>query len=423
MSEPTRGARKPARPSAPKSSRAKKPAEELQPLDLEGTDFEGLLEASARPTARKTEPARPRAPKDSVDRARSAMQEAVDEAPIPSWSEQDAPPASTLGSIPAVTGGFDAPTFTSSAVDPAESLEDPARPRDELLAGLAGLVLAVSTLLPWYRLGARELTGLASGTFAALAFAVGLAAAGIVVLRRLGRPVRFPLEFGLVLEVLGYAGVGSVIVKRFLRPSGYDVVNLNTFLALGSAAGLAFMASKLSAGAPFVIRPGWAKESGGKVGAGLLAGIVLVAGVLAVVKPGAPTTPKIEELKTSSTAPACVEEANFPVLAVITDVTYRYGTIPGSEFTGEPYTICTGEGRSTELPPQLQKRFQTQLAAAKWKFETPKAISGIAMITLREPRCGFISMNKASGTSPGAKKAPTLVSWNFGTCRSLGGPN
>lgn len=392
----------------PPASRRQRPIDDLEPLDLEGSDFEELLEAShgpsepARAEVEEIEPERPWGPGIEPRLAPGipkdvgfdpAPDTSIDESAVSMWGQPDA-----------------------ASIDEQASLEV-ARPRDELLVAVLGFLLAGSTLLTWYADGAgfRKLTGLASGSFAAVVFACGIAAGVIAALRRMGKVVRFPYETGIVLEVLGYAAVGSVILKRIgpFRPDGMRAVNLGTLSALGLGILLALVASRLSANAPFVSHPGWLAQQGGHLGAMILVGTLAVAGGAAILKPGAGATSSTPQnsVETTTEPPACATEVDFQVPGVLMETKY-YTSAAGQ------LVACSGSAASEASVKEVAKRWAQRLREAGWTIDPPQITAGVASIALKKPRCGSITVHRQLGTAPG-QDGRAQAAWSFYDCTLL----
>jgi hypothetical protein len=415
-----------------KTSSAKKPAsrgkattgrDDLQPLDLEGTDFEDLLDASADLDTEDVDDLYDAEADD--DGEDDELEEPEVETPRaapgvirwnpPEETSESGPPTAGLPPIPPVGPG-DAPFHPMPS---PEEDEEPVSTRDEALVAILGLLLAGSTLLPWYEVGSRQITGLGSGSFGPLVFVAGIGAAIIAGARLLGKRLRFPMERGLILEVLGYIAAGSVIIKRFLKPApDVSTDGTNTFIALALAIALALLASRLSSGAPLMVRPGWRKEKGGQAGAGILASLVLVAVALAIVQPGKLSTGgSIQSPNYSSTPPKCSTSVEFPVPAVLKEVQY-FNLEYNNEFAGGGTSACGGLAEASQTPKDIAQRFQRLLKQKGWNFDAASNRGGVTLIVLRSPRCGTISASRPGGASG---TPMTQVQWNFTECTAVGG--
>ncbi|MFP5224010.1 MAG: hypothetical protein ACLGH3_00385 [Actinomycetota bacterium] len=408
--------------------------DDLQPLDLEGTDFEGLLDPSA-----DLDP-------DEDDLDDQLDDEDLDDDDDDDLDDEDADgiadeivpaPGGAPGVIRwnppgdsdddgAATGGLPPIPPVGPGEAPFEPLahasdeDEPVRTRDEALVALLGVLLAGSTLLPWYSIGSRQITGLGSGSFGPVVFVAGIGAAIIAGARLLGKRLRFPLERGLVLEILGYLAAGSVILKRFIKPlPDIGVEGTNTVIALVLAIALAFLSSRLSSGAPLMIRPGWRREKGGQAGAGLLATLLLAAVALAIVQPGKLNTGANRQnpIQYSSTPPECSTSVDFPVPAVLKEVQYFRAEYQ-SEFAGPGTSACGGIAQASQTPKNIAQRFQKLLKDNGWNFEAPSNRGGVTLIVLRKPRCGTVSASRPGG---GTGTPTTQVNWNFTVCAAQGG--
>jgi hypothetical protein len=272
------------------------------------------------------------------------------------------------------------------------------RPRDELLVGIASALLAISVFFPWYESagGAIKVSGWASGTWGPISFFFALAAVAIVGLRRARVPLSFPLEHTLILEAVGWISVIGILIKR-LRPLKLsDQLGGGTlgsargiFIALGAAILVALLAGRLSTGTSFVIRPGWLRESGGKLVAAILV-VALIAGIAfgltnkaGDAKGAAP--PKGSSITPVQGLPQCAKRLGFPVPSRVKPTT---GIEP---IGGVGY--CVAQFTTTLSVTKAFRRYQTALAKAGWSFKTsaqPQTSSARAL-ELTRPQCGTLS--------------------------------
>ena len=117
-------------------------------------------------------------------------------------------------------------------------------------------------------------------------FALSLAAVAIVVLRRAGVAIQFPIHHALVLEGIGWAAVGALLIKRVWAPriAGAEMGTTGWLIAaLIVALGIALLAGSVSQGVTLVVRPGWFAVGSGKLGAGVLAVAIAAGAVFGIV--------------------------------------------------------------------------------------------------------------------------------------------
>jgi len=430
------------RPPAPRKPAAKR--EELEPLDLEGTGFEELLDASAAPRARRSSAA------DVADDDAEVLFEDEevedDEAPDPFASIR---PSATARTDRAVSPTASASSFASgdaadplvplserfgaggtadaaspiapwSGLDDDASLNDEeAKPLDEMLVAILGLALAgVTAVMPWYQTGFQKLSGLAAGKLGVLTFIGGFGAFVIAALRRAKVKLRFPLQTGVIIEGLAYLAVAGALLSRFgpFKPAGASVINTGTLLAVGLGIVLAFLAARLTSGAPLMLQPGWMRGDGGRLGAVLLVLLILGAGALAIVKPGAPkaASPTGTGLEYTQEAPACLKDPKFPILRKVVagpGAGYYSYEIPSQ--TGDPVTYCGGNLVSDERIATLRQAYMKALGEAGW---TAKVLSqgqptkGLVEIQLSKPQCGAVRLIDTSKTPSAGGKTTVAVS-------------
>lgn len=434
----TRGASSGGTTRRPAASKPRR--DELEPLDLEGTDFEELLEASVargrraapepeddatdaddlddddleadeqdrfaalRPSTRTDEPA-PRASKRGDEpgvRATSAAGFAATPSsdPITPLSERfGAGAASTTGPVPPVT-----PWSELGTED--DFLSEDGKPFDQLLAAGLGLALALATwMLPWYSNGVRDLSALAAGTLGVVTFIAGVGAFAIGLMLRSGVKVRFPLKAGVIIEGLAYLGIAAAILGRFgfLRPDNANIKSANSLVAVGIGIALVFVAARLTSGAPLMLQPGWMKAQGGRLGAMVLAGLVLLGGIVAAVKPGKPEAQApISTIQYETEPVQCLKDVNFPNFESVT-------AVPGTGYyeyeAGVAGTFCGGQLESDIPIGRLEKSYLKALQKNGWTARVlPEraAQPGATVIELTAPSCGTVTlMNNAR---PGGKR-------------------
>lgn len=436
---------------------AAKPAtrrEELEPLDLEGTDFEELLDASSTPRG-----ARAAADAEDLDDGDDIEEELDD------TEEEDAPEArprfgaSSLGStVPARTAdtlgasGFGASSTSTGGHDPITPLSerfgaggaaDPvapwagldddtdalneSKPLDDWLVAILGLALALfSSIVPWYTSALGELSGIAAGRTGVLTFVAGVGAFVIALLRRSKVSVGFPLQQGVVIEALAYLGVAGAILARFapFQPASVSTSNVGTLGSVALGVALVFAASRLSSGAPLVLQPGWFAGRGGRLGAVLLVLFLVLAGGLVVLKPGAPSAnqPTSPAQQFTTTPPPCLTDVNFPILAQVNPGQGYFTYDIPSQTDGEPVQYCGGNLESPKPVSELRVAYLRALDENGWTAKISKQAQptkGLVEITLTKPSCGKINLTDTSGNGKGAKTQVTIV---LGNCALFGVP-
>lgn len=433
----------PSKASHRASSRRAKP-EELEPLDFEGTAFADLL--AAAPASKREKTARP-SELGLVDDEEDLDDEDYEEEEDFEEEDEDedgrdeagalgakrsaaysslrgtsrvitSPPAlgSTQTESPAQSAAASAtppsPPLPIAPWGSLDGVEDDTPPKslDELLVGVFGLLLAVIvSVLNWYAPtnGLKELTGLSAGGFAVIPFVAGVGALLIVVLRRVGMKIRFPVDQGLMLEVIGYAAVGGTIAARFFRPKGAALVGQwgsSTLLAVAAGIGIAWFASRMSQGAPLVVRPGWFSDKAGRLGAAVLVLLLLLGGGLAILKPGS-SSPDVgfDGLKYSKEAPACLTDLDFPLpdaLVVSDKGFYRYDLPVTPGIDGD---LCGAEFTSSLSLKKVHNKMVKLFGKAGWKFSiTSGPDKGRTFIQFTKPSCGQFEMFD-QGKTPGTK--------------------
>ncbi len=266
------------------------------------------------------------------------------------------------------------------------------RPRDELIAGGLALVLAASTFLPWFKAGIATFSGWAGGRFGPAVTFLALAAVAIVALRKLGKPVVFPLDHALVIEGIGWICTLAILASNLMPPKiGLIPTQRNSmlFVSLVLAVGLALFAGRISSGAPFVMRPGWFKSAAGKLGAAILI-VAIAAGTafgvmnggetpLASAGQGGKTPTLIKGL------PDCVKKYKFPI---------PEGFKPVNGYADETTGSCIATLSTRLSVSDAYAKYQAALKAANWTFAKAKATKGqrFRSLTLKSPRCGFVTI-------------------------------
>lgn len=426
------------RPPAPRKPAARR--EELEPLDLEGTGFEELLDASATPRARRASTPEVADDDDVLFEQDEDDEEAAAPDPFASIrpgaagrtdragaaastssfaTAEPADPIMPLSERFGAGGGPDAsqPIAPWSGLEEDPSIgEEEAKPLDELLVAILGLALAgVTALMPWYQVGFQKLSGLAAGKLGVLTFIGGFGAFLIAVLRRAKVKLRFPLQTGVMIEALAYLAVAGAIISRFIQPSGGSILNPGNFTAVGLGVTLAFVAARLTSGAPLMLQPGWMRGDGGRLGAVLLVLLILGAGALAVIKPGAPKAASTTGtgLEYTQDAPACLKDPKFPILRKVVagpGAGYYSYEIPSQS---GPVTYCGGNLVSDERIATLRKAYMSALKAAGWDAKLVsqgQPTAGLVEIQLSKPQCGAVRLIDTSGTPTSGGKTTVAVS-------------
>lgn len=340
-----------------------------------------------------------------------------------------------IGVPPATTVAAEAPAYPTSGEvagqpgvpPPPDERPDVEDPATESWVGVAAAVLAGSVFLPWYRsIGGFDITGWASGTWGPIVFFLALAALAVVALRRAGVAVAFPISHALMLEGIGWISVLALLLKRFARPEGFNVVGVSAnpfamgfWVALVAGVALALLASKLSKNAPIVLLPGWFRGRAGKVGAGVVA-LSLVAGVafgmandagsaLEAARRGTidasvgGLTPQLQE-----GLPECIGDAGFPVPRGITPVE-GFGR-------DEPTQLCTAIFSGTAGVGTIQNAFTRSLDEASWEYSVLDATAAnpnTRMLAITAPQCGTLQIVQAGED----RRITVVLSPDF--CQSL----
>lgn len=420
-SKPAAGRRKPAAP--------KRKQEELEPLDLSGTDFEELLEAGA---ARDDEDL-----EDVDDLDEDELEEDDDtysdlraSSRLKPVSQEQGDLAARFGSYQATSGDDPivapwAPEQAGVSPAPVGDDEDTSKRDEMVVGGFALLLIILTAAMPWYVVGPRQLTGLAAGGFAIIPLVAAVGALITVAMKLTGRTIRFPVERGMMLEVLGYLAVGGTVLARIIRPDGanlYGSFGYPTLIAMGAGIGLAWFASRLSHGAPLVLRPGWMKESGGRAGAALLASMVALGAVLWFLEPF-DSTPQARSINDSLTytknPPSCFTENEFPLppaLVIDEKGFFKYDLGENPVVEGD---FCGVEFYSDLTVKKLRDKMRNQLKRNGWKFSLSGAAGGMPLIQLTKPACGTMSFFNQGNSEEVEYR--TRGSVQIVPCQSVGG--
>lgn len=315
------------------------------------------------------------------------------------------------------------PAMPAGAEDLGESGD---RSNAELLAGVAALVLAASTFLPWYQGGnLNTISGFASGTWGPLVAFLGVAGFLIVLLRRLNVAVSLPLETGIILEGIGWISVGGVMLKRVFPlkigsialslSQPYFAVFNGLMVSLMCAVALAILAGRVSTGSPFVLRPNWFAGTAGKIGSVILA-VALIGGISAGFVSGdstetaAPAEPKTKMY--TGKIPKCLSDIPIPKAAKV---------IGGSEqFRDGTRFYCQGTFTFGSSVAKAEAAF-----LALWKDDgilfrrAEQKIPGASLILMWKP-CGLLNITRPNKKKP-ASVGITLIP-DKGCVYAPGGP-
>lgn len=299
------------------------------------------------------------------------------------------------------------------------------RPREELLTGVAALVLAFSVFLPWFGPSALPITGWEGGLAGPIIFFFGLAVAAIVALRRFGVAVSLPVDHSAIFEGVGWLAVLGALASRLFgaEVNGNDYpASKWVYVPLLAGVAVAMLASRISSGSPFVLRPGWFDGMAGKLGAAILAVAVLGGagfGLTGEAVPGRATQQRANPVKQyQGKLPPCGTAAEFPVpTGVELQLSFQL-----------PEDNCNITFTSKLTLSKLVASYKTALKGAGWKFTTtpsPKAMT----FMLTTPRCGTLSLNELgalpNGATPSTKGTPRITGFAvFGkTCGGVTGTN
>lgn len=372
---------------------------------------------ASKPAARNDSSARPPATRRS--RASREVEPDVREIEHEVFADDEPAVARPVAVGVAVPGG-DAPEVPwtpspfGAATDVPPVPDAPAvieRPRDELIAGVACAVLAITVFLPWYKrpFAGLSASGWSSGTWAPIVFFLALAGVAVVVLRLRKIPVSFPVDHALVLEGIGWLAVAGIVIKRFLPPrtpyGGYSA-SIGLFIALFAAVGVALLGGRVSSAAPMMIRPGWFADRAGKTGTGILA-VALIAGLIFGVtnstEPASPSGSRVTQvtprMKNFKGFPPCGKEAGFPVPAGVT-------ASKGSLFDGQPPQpkVCLMYFTSSLSVKTVLGRFRAAFLKQGWKVNVAANQYAAGSLAITGPKwCGTTSFIKEPPPSPGGK--------------------
>lgn len=245
---------------------------------------------------------------------------------------------------------------------PALPSAENVRPGIELAVAAACAVLAASVFFPWYSTFTHTASGWASGGWAPAVFALGVLGVATVALRRLKVAVEFPVHHALVLEGIGWVAVVFVFVKRQFAPRINDVEmavnNTGVLLALFSAVAVALLGGMVSKGEPFVLRPGWLRSTGGRIGAGMLAAVVAVGAFFGLANSAEMPAPAAPQQR-SGYAP-CLSDADVPIPDGVEAAGY-------TENTTQALPVCFGQLTSTLALRDLGAAYRSSLNDAGWE--------------------------------------------------------
>ena len=352
-------ARKPAaRKPAPRKSAAKKttraPAKRATRPRSSLTSDPGELPSSARPVA--------------VGSVRPLWE--TDEVAAPRPEEQGPPP-------PPIPAAKERPPVVD-------------RPAVELGVAAFATLLGASVFLPWYHSAPGTVSGWSSGTWGPIIFFLAVSAIAIVLLRRQGIPVAFPIEPTLVIEAIGWVCVIALILKRYFPPKAFGF-KLPTdgwlFLSMGLAIGLALLAGVASSNAAFVLRPGWWKGAGGRIGAAVL--VVALAGGLSFGLTNTAVSTTIPQVQANSPAitskglPPCAKRLHVPTPNGFTAVL-------GTEIRS--INQCAVQYSSSLSLPTAFDRFVGALRGSGWTVQAGRSSPMYRLASLSGPTCGSLTV-------------------------------
>lgn len=326
---------------------------------------------------------------------------------------------------------LDVEADSSLVSEPSAAEAAPPRTWEELAAAGLAAVLAILVLVPWYSAsgGSLGVSGWASGTWGPIIFFLALAAVGVVVIRRLNAPIRFPVESGLVIEGIAWVSIIALFIKRFLRvkvgATGFALgVTRGQTIALFTAVALALVAGRMSSNAPIMVRPGWFRDRAGKTGVAIL-GIALIFGlVFGFTNSAFPGQSKTQtgavnsNVRQVSGMPQCAKDLKFPVPAGVTATS-------GYDIKGSPTCVVTFS-TSTLTLNQMYSRFVSALRARHWGVSSAPALQTTRVLSLTKPKCGQMTFiegqssattGKAGPSPKAAKKVRTATVW-VGPCAS-----
>lgn len=311
--------------------------------------------------------------------------------------------------------------FDDREVPPPSEVVGVERPREELLAGVAALLLSLTVFLPWFGPKGLEISGWEGGLWGPIIFFAALAVVAIVGLRRAGVPVTLPVDHAAIIEAVGWMALLGGLASRFfgieVAPTDYNATRW-VFAPMALGAILAAVASKISTGSPFVLRPGWFSGMGGKIGAAVLAVALLAGvafGVTGTATPGKQVTgPRAGSVKTfNGTLPPCAKAVKFPTPSIV----------KLQQSFQLPEDNCNVTFTSTQSLAKVIAAYRAALKTAGWKFTaipSPNAMS----FQLTAPRCGTLALNAL--TLPSTERAARAKVTGFAvfskTCTGAGVP-
>lgn len=292
-------------------------------------------------------------------------------------------------------------------LEPATAVD---RPGTELATGAACLALALATFLPWYGAPGQTVSGFSSGSWGPIIFFLGIAGALIVALRRFNVPVSFPVETGAVLEGIGWVSVVGLIFKRFFPPvwgpvklgpsEPYFLLINGQMVALLCAVAIAMLAGRLTAGSPFMIRPGWMAGFAGKLGVAIL-GVAVLAGIsFGFFNETGPVSPqdKVDVRTFKGAVPPCMRAVPLPTGLKISE---------GKEVIDKETkkrTACSIMFSMDSSLSRSAERFETVLKRGNVPFRPPFRNANLKTqrtIVVTEP-CGMITLGKAKKRTAGS---------------------
>ena len=276
------------------------------------------------------------------------------------------------------------------------------QPWAELGSGVFAALLAGSVFLPWYHSSPGNVSGWSSGTWGPIIFFLSLAALAIVILRRAGVSVAFPVESPLVVEGIGWACVIGLILKRYLQPISFGAKLPSDgwiFVSLACALGLALVAGMASKNTAFVLRPRWFAAKPGWIGSAVLV-LALAGGITlgltntsvpvaspTVIRPG-PQPTQIRGL------PPCAKKLHLPT---------PQGFTP---YVGYDSSQCIATWFSTFGLNQAYSRYTGALRKAGWTVTDGQARTEGRTGALTGRGCGTASV----ATQPQNGKTRVIVS-------------
>jgi hypothetical protein len=298
----------------------------------------------------------------------------------PLWDTDEKPAPEDAQPVETRAAPIAAPRREMSPVD---------RPIVELVIAAAAFLLGGSVFFPWYHIGFGTVSGWSSGTWGPIIFFSALASFVIVVLRRVHVPIAFPVEATLVVEGLGWVSVIGLIFKRYFAPSVLGSTLATDgwiFASLLFALALAILGGMASSSAPFVVRPGWFRGNGGKIGAGVL-GIALAAGLTLGFANQATTQVAKARTVTPPTQvkgfPPCARRLHLPSPAGFTPT-------QGFDYKGQDNCIATF---STKLSlTAAYDRYTKALKAGGWTLVQGRSSTASRVVGIRGPVCGTVAV-------------------------------